>query len=222
MASIWVLAGTNGAGKSSVAGAMIRESGGDYFNPDEAARDLRARDPKLDQAEANALAWRQGIALLDRAIREGADHFFETTLGGETVTRKLAQAIEAGHDVHIWYAGLATPEAHLKRVAARVRKGGHDIPEADVRRRFDRSRLNLIALLPNLKELRLYDNSAEADPNRSVMPAPQLVLHVRDGETVAPADLRKTPDWAKAIVAAALKLTRPRPVGSRGARRSRT
>jgi predicted ABC-type ATPase len=201
-----VLAGTNGAGKSSIAGAMIRESGGDYFNPDEVAKQLRKKNPKLDQAEANALAWRLGVAQLDRAIREGRDHFFETTLGGETIADRLEQAMEAGHDVHIWYAGLSSPEAHLARVAARVHAGGHDIPEADVRRRFDRSRLNLIALLPQLTELKVYDNSAEADPVRGRAPVPKLILHLRDGKVIAPRELGKTPAWAKPIVAAALKL----------------
>lgn len=185
---------------------MLRESGGDYFNPDEVAKDLRARNTKLDQAQANALAWQLGVAQLDRAIREGLDYFFETTLGGTTITDKLALAIKAGHDVRMWYASLASPEAHLARVAARVRAGGHDIPEADVRRRFDRSRLNLIALLPGIAELKLYDNSADGDPKRGRAPAPKLVLHVRDGEIVAPRNLGKTPTWAKSIVAAALKL----------------
>ena len=203
---IWVLAGTNGAGKSSIGGAMIRESGGDYFNPDEVAMELRARDPKLDQTEANALAWSLGVAQLDHAIRAGLDYFFETTLGGKTVAEKLALAMQAGHEVRIWYAGLESPDMHLARVAARVRSGGHDIPEDDVRRRFDQSRLNLIVLLPRLAELKVYDNSTERDPGRGQSPAPTLVLHWRAGRIVAPRDLRKTPAWAKPIVAAALKV----------------
>lgn len=200
-----MLAGTNGAGKSSIAGAMLRESGGDYFNPDEVAKELRARDSTLDQVEANALAWRLGVALLEHAIREKLDYFFETTLGGTTVTENLELAIRAGHRVRVWYAGLESPEAHLARVAARVRSGGHDIPEADVRRRFDRSRLNLITLLPGLAELKVYDNSEERDPARGRAPRPKLVLHWRDGRILAPRDLRNTPAWAKPIVAAALK-----------------
>lgn len=205
-----MLAGTNGAGKSSIAGAMLRDSGGDYFNPDEVDKELRTRNPKLDQAEANALAWKLGVAQLERAIREKLDYFFETTLGGKTVTEKLELAMKAGHDVRIWYASLASPEAHLARVAARVRAGGHDIPEADVRRRFDESRLDLIALLPRLAELKLYDNSYEGDPARGVQPRPKLVLHLRERTIVAPEDLSKTPGWAKPIVARALQLARPR------------
>jgi predicted ABC-type ATPase len=202
---IWVLAGTNGAGKSSIAGAMLRESGGDYFNPDEVAKELQTRNPKLDQVEANALAWKLGVAQLDRAIREKLDYFFETTLGGKTIAKKLELAMKSRHHVRIWYASLASPEAHLARVAARVRAGGHDIPEADVRRRFDQSRINLIALLPRLAELKLYDNSVDGDPKSGRAPAPKLVLHMREGKIIAPRNLSKTPAWAKPIVAAALK-----------------
>lgn len=205
---LWVLAGTNGAGKSSIAGAMLRQSGGEYFNPDEIARRLREREPALTAAEANAVAWRLGVSQLDDAVREGRDYFFETTLGGKTIAARLARALDAGHDVRIWYAGLESPELHLARVAARVLGGGHDIPERDVRRRFDDSRRNLIALLPRLTELKLFDNSLQADLEAGEAPRLKLVLHWRDGAIVAPEDLRHTPGWAKPIVAQALKHAR--------------
>ena len=66
--------------------------------------------------------------------------------------------------------------------------------------------MNLIRLLPVLKELRVYDNSAIADPAAGDAPLPVLVLHVVDGDIVAPAELGATPAWARPIVAAALKL----------------
>jgi predicted ABC-type ATPase len=201
-----VLAGTNGAGKSSIAGALLRESGGEYFNPDEAARRIREFDSALAPRAANAQAWALGVRQLDDAIRRRRDYFFETTLGGSTITRRLERALDAGLEVRIWYAGLRTPELHLARVAARVRAGGHDIPEADVRRRFESSRRNLVKLLPRVSELKLYDNSREADPKRGKAPNPKLVLHWVECELVAPADLRGTPDWAKPIVARAIKL----------------
>ena len=61
---------------------------------------------------------------------------------------------------------------------ARVRRGGHDIPEPDIRRRYQHSRLNLIALLPNITGLRLYDNSVDAHPAAGYTPSPFLVLHM--------------------------------------------
>lgn len=206
---LYVLAGVNGAGKSSIAGAMIRASGADYFNPDEAARKIIAASPALGQAEANSIAWHQGRRLLERAIAERLDFAFETTLGASTLPALIEQAADAGFEVRMWFAGLATPELHLARVAARVRRGGHDIPEADIRRRYENSRLNLIRLLPKLTALRVYDNSRDADPARRKVPRPRLVLHLENGRVTGPRNLAATPPWARPIVAAALRLFPP-------------
>lgn len=205
---VLVLAGTNGAGKSSIGGAFLRQSGGAYFNPDEVARAMRSADASLDTVTANGRAWAVGRRLLEEALRDRRDVAFETTLGGRTITALLMAAARQGFEVRIWYAGLATPELHVARVAARVRRGGHDIPEQQIRRRYDGSRRNLIALLPHLTELTVHDNSEERDPAAGRAPRPTLVLHVRRGTIVGPADLSSTPAWARPIVAAARKLVR--------------
>ncbi len=203
---LYVIAGVNGSGKSSIAGATFRALGSDYFNPDEAARRLMAVNPTLSQKAANSVAWRQGVRLLKRAIEERLDFAFETTLGGNTITQVLAQAAAQGIEIHIWYVGLSSPELHLERVRARVRRGGHDIPEKDIRRRYEHSRLNLIALLPHLTALRVHDNSEEADPAAEEAPSLRLVLQMERAKILGPPNLSRTPDWAKPIVAAALKL----------------
>jgi len=209
---LFVLAGTNGAGKSSIGGAMIRASGAQYFNPDEAAARIRQAQPHLSATQANSAAWHEGKRLLQHAIAQRLDHNFETTLGGQSLARLLKQAADAGHEVRIWYVGLASPEHHLARVKARVRKGGHDIPEADIRRRFDQSRLQLIQLLPHLTELRVYDNTDEADPHLGRAPQPRLVLHWQAGQVLTPtnaAEMLGTPEWVKPVVMAALKSALP-------------
>lgn len=206
MSHIYVLAGVNGAGKSSIAGVAFRENGADYYNPDEAARGLKAANPGLDQTQANSAAWHRGRELLERAIAGGLDFAFETTLGASTIPRLLTDAARQGIAVHVWYAGLATPELHIARVKARVARGGHDIPEQAIRRRFEHSRLNLIQLLPMLSTLRVYDNSAEADPAAGRTPMPVLVLHMERGRILNPQGLPHVPDWAKPIAAAAMKI----------------
>jgi predicted ABC-type ATPase len=211
---IFVLAGTNGAGKSSIGGATIRARGGEYFNPDEAAARIRQAQPYLSATQANSAAWHEGKRLLQYAIAHGQDYNFETTLGGKSFSSLLKAAADKGFEVRIWYVGLASPEHHLARVKARVKKGGHDIPEADIRRRFDQSRLQLIELLPYLAELRVYDNTAEADPQLGKPPLPQVVLHwqnqreAAEMRVLAPTQdsLANTPAWCKPLVAAALKL----------------
>ena len=202
---IYVLAGTNGAGKSSIAGAMLLRQRVEYFNPDEAARRILAANPGISQTQANGAAWHEGKRLLERAIAERLDFAFETTLGGRTITALLERPASRGFEVRIWYVGLNGPELHIARVRARVAKGGHDIPEPRIRERYDASRLNLIRLLPSLSELWVYDNSKDADPDAGVAPEPRLVLHVRHGAVVGPRDLALTPEWAKAIVAAVMK-----------------
>jgi predicted ABC-type ATPase len=205
-AQIRVLAGVNGAGKSSIIGATIRDKGGDYYNADEAARDIMAANPGLGQTEANAAAWEQGRRLLERAIDQGLDFTFETTLGGNTMPRLLGEAAKRGVEVHVVYVGLDSSSVHIERVRQRVRAGGHDIPEAVVRRRYRHSLINLVTLLSVLTELRVYDNSATADPATGQPPQPVLVLHMKHGRIVGPFDLTATPAWAKPIVGAALEL----------------
>jgi predicted ABC-type ATPase len=193
---------------------MLHEAGADYFNPDEAARRIRSANPGVTQAEANSAAWHQGRRLLEEAIADRLDFAFESTLGATTIPALLASAASLGIEVRVWYVGLISPELHMARVRARVAKGGHDIPEADIRRRWETGRLNVIRLLPALTELRVYDNSCDADPHAGAAPAPVLLLHVSRGRIVAPRDLSATPAWAKPLVAAAMRLdaeTRRRP-----------
>jgi predicted ABC-type ATPase len=212
--SIYVLAGCNGAGKSSIGGAALRNSGGGFFNPDDAARLIAAantaRNPPLTQVQLNGAAWNQGRRLLQRAIDERGTFAFETTLGGKTITALLEQAAQSGLAVHIWFVGLTDVTLHVDRVRRRVAKGGHDIPVKKIRERFENGRLNLIRLMPNLTELYVYDNSAEADPDGGSVPVPRRLLHCRGRRIVAPSHLKTllkgSPAWAKPIVAAALKL----------------
>ena len=209
MARITVIAGTNGAGKSSIAGVALRENGGAYFNPDEETRTLLAANPGMAESDANSLAWTESIRQLKAAIERNHNYAFETTLGGNTVTAMLLQAAKAGHEVRVWYCGLDSPERHLARIRSRVMHGGHDIPEQKVRERYDTSRLNLIRLMPHATKVVVYDNSAEADPKSGKHPAPVKVLVLSKGTMMFPstaAQMRNTPGWAKSLVAAANRL----------------
>jgi predicted ABC-type ATPase len=211
---IFVLAGVNGAGKSSVGGSFLRRKGMPYFNPDEAAARIREElDCSADVA--NARAWEEGKQFLATAIRERTSHAFETTLGGTTITRLLGQAADTGFEVRVWLIGLATPEQHIARVQARVAAGGHDIPETKIRERWETSRRNLIVLMPHLTELRVFDNSTEQDEESGKIPPPRLLLHWQRGTVVAPSAsaIASTPEWAKPIVACALQLHRAHGTG---------
>jgi len=207
---IYVIAGVNGAGKSSIGGAAFRELGADYYNPDKAARGMLGRNPALSQGDANSAAWHQGVRLLRRAIAERKDFAFETTLGANTIPRVLQEAAAQGLEIFVWYAGLASVQLHIDRVAARVRRGGHAIARDLIEHRFEQSRINLIELMPYLTELRVYDNSVDADPASGKTPELKLLLHMRRGAILNLHELKNTPDWAKPIVSKALKLHKAR------------
>lgn len=208
-ARIFVLAGVNGAGKSSIGGAALRARDVPYFNPDLAARALLKSNPGLPLQQANAQAWELGRQGLERALRERLNFAFETTLGATTLPDLLLAGAQAGAQVHVWYIGLSSPELHLQRVRERVRAGGHDIPEDKIRARYHSSRANLIRLLPHLASLHVHDNSAQADPKMGVPPAPELLLHMRAGRVVSHSALARIPQWAKPILAAALSSAAP-------------
>ena len=80
----------------------------------------------------------------------------------------------------------------------RVSLGGHDIPEAKIRERYESSIQNLLRLLPHLARLRVYDNSGDATPGQPI-PNPRLLLQMDAGQITWPTNtdtLRQTPDWA--------------------------
>ena len=204
--TLHVLAGVNGAGKSSIGENTFRAEGSVVFNPDTIAQKIRALHPDISLPLANGHAWQIGKSLLEQAIGERRDYRFETTLGGRTIFRLLRDAARGEHRLHVWFCGLESPEMHLHRVRARVWKGGHDIPEEKIRERWEGSRKNLIRLLPHIHHLRVYDNSSEVNLAQGEPPLPVLWLEMKDRRITAPADLSGAPDWVQPIIAAGMRL----------------
>ena len=198
---ITVIAGVDGAGKSSIAGANLRARGGDYFNPDEVTRELLKNDASMTLDEANTQAWRLGFDQLNRAIDNKDSYSFETTLGGESICSALHRAIDGGRQVSIFYCGLSSVELHIERVAARVAQGGHDIPEQKIRERWQNSIVNLIGLISSCYAVRVFDNSAPSD---SGGPNPVCLFSVNNGKFVE-SPIPEMPEWAKPLAGAALK-----------------
>jgi predicted ABC-type ATPase len=205
--TITVLAGTNGAGKSSIGGALLEAARAPFYNPDVETRELMTANPAMTLDEANAAAWRIGKERLETAIESRTSFNFETTLGGATIARLLTTAHAKGLRVRVWYCGLRDAELHIARVRARVLRGGHHIEETKIRERFDASRNNLCSILPSIDELMLYDNSDDADPHAGLEPRLVRLLHFRAGKILHLASA--IPAWAKPIAAVALSLAKP-------------
>jgi predicted ABC-type ATPase len=201
-----VAAGTNGAGKSVIAGEFLAARvGGAYFNPDLAAQAMVDREG-LTLAEANMRAWNLGFELLNRSIERNEDFSFETTLGGNSITQALMRAAASGLDVFIFYVGLDSPDRHIARVNARVIRRGHPIAAQTIRERYPKSLANLIKLLACACEVRIHDNSDESGDGT---PRARLVLSMSRQRIVKPRVdelIANAPEWAKPIAAAAIRI----------------
>ncbi len=197
---ITVLAGVNGAGKSSLGGAAIRQAGGTWYDPDALARALQRQFPEIPLETLNGRVWAEGVRRLEAAIRDDRDFVFETTLGGRTITDRLLDAMALGRAVSLWYWGLDSVELHIERVAARAARGGHWIPPDLIRRRHRHSMTNLCRLAPGARHLVVYDNSAPLDANGR--PQSRRLILVRNRRLEALAD--PMPDWARPVAAVCL------------------
>ncbi len=203
-----MLAGVNGAGKSSLLGTWLEAEGLGWFNPDSFTRRLVEAGWPLP--DANAEAWQEGTRRLRQAMADGTDFAFETTLGGNTVPRLLREALRAPsrRDLVLW-PGHGGP-AHCPCCSA-VIAGGYDIPVEKIHARFDSARENPLELLPHLAELHVYDNSAPAGADGCVESLPVLAMaHGQLQYPVSVAELLHTPDWAKPIVMRAMDLNAAR------------
>lgn len=208
---ILVLAGVNGAGKSSVLGNILSDKKIGFYNPDQFAREYLELEKSSSIEEANSVAWEYGRKSLESAIQEKRIYAFETTLGGNTISEMLLNATST-HDLKIYYCGLDSVEKHIERVKQRVAIGGHDIPEDKIRERWENSIINLIKLMPYLSALMVFDNSVEVANNEEI-PNPVKVLEIIDGVVNYPdfADvvaMNQVKGWAKPLIIAAEDITK--------------
>ena len=167
---LWVFAGPNGAGQSTIADRYAAGRG-PVVNPDTIAREL---PPDLDQltraVRAGRIAVRQRAALL-----EARQSFaIETTLTGHSELDLMRAAAAAGFKVNLIYLGVRDVQHSIGRVRERTARGGHDVALADLLRRFDRSLANLRVAMKFADRVILIDNSGRRR---------QLVL-VREGDRV--------------------------------------
>ncbi len=158
---IVVIGGPNGAGKTTIARDVIERTFGivEFVNADAIATGLAAFDPE----RAAFAAGRVMLVRLRELAAQRISFAFESTLASRTFVPWLANQRAAGYDIHFIYVALRTPDLARRRVKARVRKGGHDIPPETITRRFRRSAYNFLSLYrPLAQTWRLYDNSSRS------------------------------------------------------------
>ena len=135
-----MIAGPNGAGKTTFALEYLpyEPACPIFVNADLIAAGVSPLEPEA----AGFRAGRLMLEEIDRHARRGSSFAFETTLAGLAYVRRIRRWRQRGYTVKLIYLPLATPEEAIRRVQQRVKQGGHGIPEAVIRRRFDRSVAN--------------------------------------------------------------------------------
>lgn len=156
--TIHVVAGPNGAGKTTFARSFLPEYDCRRFlNADLIAAGLSPLSPAAGAIRAARILLEEWDALVELKETFG----FETTMSGRGYASRLRQAQEAGYRVNIYYLWLPTVTVALRRIRQRVTKGGHDVPSADVKRRFRPSLKNFFSLyLPIASTALLFDGSS--------------------------------------------------------------
>lgn len=155
---IVILAGPNGAGKTTVSKYLLPDvfEIEEFVNADRIAAGLSVFSPESVAFEAGRIMLRRL-----RELAAGNVNFaFESTLSSRTFARFLTRCKAQGYTVHIFYVALPSPELAVNRVALRVKLGGHNIPQADIERRFQRSLHNFYSLyLPLADRWIVLDNA---------------------------------------------------------------
>lgn len=153
-----IIADPNGAGKTTFAREfLLREVGVIHFvNADLIAGGLSPLRPELATRQAGRLV----LTELSRLVKARENFAFESTLSGRTYLQILKQWKTAGYRIEIVFLSLPSVQLALQRIAARVHQGGHNVPRADVIRRFKRSWDNFQKLYrPLAEKWSVYDNS---------------------------------------------------------------
>ncbi|MEM9482004.1 MAG: zeta toxin family protein [Verrucomicrobiota bacterium] len=191
-----VVAGSNGAGKSTFVARFLGEVDLPFINADELAKQALGR-PAETREEADAAAAR-AQEIRDLLITSQSSFITETVLS-DPVGAKVdffASCEQSGYRVEFIFIGIENSNLSRARVMQRVEDGGHDVPDEKIDSRFPRTLENLKRALTKLQNIRLFDNSFANEPYR-------LVAEVEGGVLVKLS--KRVPRWAADIGLETLK-----------------
>ena len=163
--NLYIISGCNGAGKTTASYTVLPEilNCREFVNADEIARGLSPFNPSSVAIEAGRLM----LQRIEELLKRNETFSIETTLATRSYVNLVKQAQEQGYSIRLLFFWLSTPELAVKRVAERVSKGGHDIPQDIIRRRYVAGINNLFKLfMPIVNYWAIFDNSET--PRRKV------------------------------------------------------
>lgn len=184
---LWLLAGGNGAGKSTFYREFLAPRGLPFVNADLIARKLAPDRPEDHAYQAAKLAERMRYDLL----RRGLSFCFETVFSHPSKIDFLAEAKALGYETVLVFIHLENDELNQARVAQRVAEGGHSVPAEKLVRRIPRTLTHIRQALPLADMARIYDNSSAERPY-------QTIATLSQGDLIQYAD--PLPDWAMVLL----------------------
>ncbi len=169
MKRLMMIAGPNGAGKTTTANTFLlrqKDIYDDFLNADHIARGLSPLHPESMNRQAGELM----VQRFRNCLNLGESFAFETTASGLSYATHLKKAKGIGYEINLVYLWISSPDQAIKRVAQRVKQGGHNIPEEDIRRRYYRGLSNILKLyLPLADTAMLLDNSSAESGARKII-----------------------------------------------------
>ena len=176
--NIYIIAGCNGAGKTTASFTILPEilDCKEFVNADEIAKGLSPFQPEKVAFEAGRIM----LERIETLLKSNKNFAFETTLSTKTYKQKLIQAKTNGFKVKLLFFWLPTIEMAINRVAVRVSEGGHNIPTDVITRRYSRGIENLFKIyIPLCDDWAVFDNSDET---------PELIAEGINSETIITKD----------------------------------
>jgi len=184
---LWILAGGNGAGKSTFYRTQLAPLGLPFINADVLAKELYSQAPEEHSYDAAKLATEMRFKLL----HEGRSFCFETVFSHPSKIDFVAQAKALGYQIILVFIHLDTVSLNQARVAQRLSEGGHNVPDEKVASRIPRLLQNIKQTLPLCDQVRILNNSRIDNPF-------QQVAVIRNGQIIQ--QEIPLPDWAKDLL----------------------
>jgi predicted ABC-type ATPase len=184
---LWLLAGGNGAGKSTFYQTRLQPLGLPFINADVLAKQLYPEQPEQHSYEAAKIAEAMRMQLL----KEGRNFCFETVFSHSSKIDFVAQAKAMGYQIVLVFIHLDLVSLNQARIAQRVSNGGHDVPEQKVRSRIPRTLHNIQHVLPLCDHSYLLDNSRFDNPF-------QRIAEIHAGQLLIQKE--PLPTWAQELL----------------------
>ena len=162
---LWILAGGNGAGKSSFYESYLKSYDISFVNADRIAKETSS---KID-AKVSKQAQEQAMAACEQKLKDGETFCFETVFSHPSKIDLIMKAKKLGYEVNLVFIHLSSSALNKARVLQRVKSGGHNVPPKKIESRIPRTIENIKEAVKLVDNARLIDNSSGEDPLKTVV-----------------------------------------------------